>query len=426
MSFNSIPMTSRTRRFVLVGGLFVLVVVGATAWTKRRELFPDPVLKAIRFARSELRHVSGDAAEREKARRVDALFAAVMAKHPGLEVTYKDVPDERNGFLKWCEFEKRHPSGSLDLPAELKRMIAGEDWDAEKVAAWMNEHAELISEIMEIGLTPDQSAKGVNLPKDGYVQARLVKEAADLLMMRARLEAGRGSAESSLQSLQATMGLADHLDQIETPSLLHATVSVLLRSGANHQFFENVMPALPSDSLDLSAWQQSLGATSSSPEELGRLLIGEWHTGTRQIAMPAMISREDEWKGLSDPEAFLDRWADWVEAQVRGCDSTDLGHLPDTLAGIHVETSGMTSFSTTMLEELETGSTPWCKGWVRRQVQSQQQNAAFAYMRGEPLPNEPITGKPFVWDEASQSIQVPEDERLKDFHVDPIAIKRSH
>jgi hypothetical protein len=419
------PMNSRNRIFVLIGGLLGIAAVGSTVWTKRRELFPDPVMKEIRSARSELRHLSGDAAEREKVRRVNVLYEATLAKHPGLAVTYKDVPDDRNGFLKWCQFEQRHPSGSLDLPEEIKRMINGEDWDADKVAAWMNEHAGLIAEIMEIGLSPDQSAKGVGFPKDGFVQAKLAKEASDLLLMRARLEAERGSPETSLQSLQAAMGLASHLDQIETPSLLHATVSILLRLSASRQFFENVLPALPGDSSDLSAWQQNFGATVS-PEEFGRLLIGEWHIGTRYLALPAMVSGEEEWKDVSDPEAFLDRWADWVEAQARGCDSTDLGHLSDTLGGIHAEADGMSRHSIGMLEVLGTGLTSWSKGWVRSQIVWQQQNAAFAYMRGEPLPNEPITGKPFVWDEASQSVRLPEDERLKDIDVKPLVIKRSH
>jgi hypothetical protein len=419
------PMNSRNRKFVLIGGLLGIAAVGSTVWAKRRELFPDPVMKEIRSARSELRHLSGDAAEREKVRRVNALYEATLAKHPGLAVTYKDVPDDRNGYLKWRQFEQRYPNGSLDLPEDIRRMINGEDWDADKVAAWMKEHADLIAEIMEIGLTPDQSAKGVGFPKDGFVQAKLAKEAADLLLMRARLEAERGSTETSFQSLQATMGLANHLDQIETPSLLHATVSILLRLGASHQFFENVLPALPGDALDLSAWQQNFGATSS-PEEFGRLLIGEWHTGSRHIALPAMVSGEAEWKDVSDPEVFLDRWADWVEAQVQGCESTDLSHLSDTLGGIHAETDGIGSHSIGMLEVMETGLTAWSKGWVRSQIVWQQQNAAFAHLRGEPLMNEPITGKPFVWDETSQSVRLPEDERLKDFDVKPLVIKRSH
>ena len=416
-------MNSRKRGWVLLGGLLLLLaIVGSTAWTKRRKFFPDPVIKAIRSARSESRHASGDEAEREKARRLNALYEAVMAKHPGLAVTYKDVPDERNGFLKWSQFEQRHPSGSLDLPDEIKRMVEGKDWDADKVVAWMSEHADLIAEIMEIGLTPDQSAKGISFPKGGFVQARLAKESADLLLMRARLEAERGSPETSFQSLQATMGLANHLDQIETPSLLHASVSILLRLNASRQFFENVLPALPDDSSDLSAWQQGFGATSS-PEDLGRLLIGEWHILPQYLALPAMASGEAEWKDISDPEVFLDRWADWVEAQVRGCGGTDLGHLSDTLGGIHLEADGTSHQVAGMLE---VGLPFWSKGWVRSQIVWQQQNAAFAYMRGDPLTNEPITGKPFVWDEASQSVKLPEDERLKDFEVKPLVIKRAH
>jgi len=400
--------------------------VGSTAWTKRRELFPDfvDIQDAKSSARSESRHASGDAAEREKARRIDALYEATLAKHPGLQVIYKDVPDARNGYLKWLQFEQRHPSGSLDLPEEIKRMINGGDWDADKAAAWMNEHADLIAEILEIGLTSDQSVKGISLPQGGFVQARLPKEVADLLLMRARLEAERGSPEASLQSLQATMGWASHFDQIETPTLLHATVSTMIRLSASRQFFENVLPALPGDGLDLSAWQQNFGASSSS-EELGRLLIGEWHVIARYFAMPAMVAGESEWKDVSDPEAFLDRWADWVEAQTRGCDSTDLGHLSDTLGGIHAETDGLSDHSIGMLEVLGTGHAAWSKGWVRSQIVLHLQNAAFAYLRGEPLPNEPITGKPFVWDEVSQSVRAPEDERLKDFDLKPLVIKTS-
>jgi hypothetical protein len=75
-------------------------------------------------------------------------------------------------------------------------------------------------------------------------------------------------------------------------------------------------------------------------------------------------------------------------------------------------------------EILETGLKAWSKGWVRSQIVLHLQNAAFAYLRGEPLPNEPITGKPFVWDEASQSVKLPDDERLKDIEVKPLVVKR--
>jgi len=416
-------MNSRNRKFILIGGLFGLAVVGSTAWTKRRELFPDPVLKSIRSARSELRHLSGDAAEREKKRRVNALYEATLAKHPGLAVTYKEVPDDRNGYLKWRQFEQRYPNGSLDLPEDIKRMINGEGWDAERVAAWMKEHADLIAEILEIGLAPDQSAKGVGFPQDAFFQVRLPKEVADLLLMRARLEAERGSPEASLQSIQATMGLANHLDQIETPGMLHGTISILIRLSACRQFFENVLPGLPGDGLDLSPWQQSLDA-ASSPAELGRLLIGEWHLGNRYLAMPAIVGGEEMWKELPDPELLFDRWADWSEALASGCNRSDLGHLSHTLSGIHVDTDGMSPQAAALPEILETGLKAWSKGWVRSQIVLHLQNAAFAYLRGEPLPNEPITGKPFVWDEASQSVKLPDDERLKDIEVKPLVVKR--
>jgi len=403
----------------------LLVAVGIFVWWPAYQRRLDPLARMIDQARVELKTQPKGSPHREEIldRHCDAMYEWVIARHPELAVVYRDVPDERNGFRKWLEFDARHPEGRLDLPKEIERMTSGEAWDAEWVSAWLKEHAALIEEIAAIGRLPEQSIKGVRLPNCGFVGARLPKQCSDLLLLQARLQAERKQPEAALQSVRAAMGLADHFDQIETPSLLHSTVGILLRLNAGRRFYETILPTLPPDSLDLPAWRQALQGPPVSPKELGLIMRGEWHVGLRYLVLPQVMV--DPKGGIPhDLAKFADRWAEAMARRMEACNTKSFMELKSSYEAVHPRTDHVSSLSRQLLETMDIGSSAWANGWIRAQLLFQQQNAALAHLLGEPLPNEPITGKPFVWDEATQSILFPEDERLAQIELKPLVVRR--
>ena len=420
---------AKSRSKLIIAGivlLTLLVAAGGFAGWRAYQRRHDPLARMMEQARAELKALPKDSPNREEIwdRHCDAMYEWILARHPELAVVYRDVPDERNGFRKWLEFEARHPEGRLDLPKEIERMTNGEAWDAERMDAWLKEHAALMEEIAAIGRLPEQSLKGVRLPNCGYVEARLPKQCSDLLLLQARLQAERKQPEAALQSVRAAMGLADHLDQIETPCLLHATVGSLIRLNVSRRFFEGILPVLPADSLDLPAWRQAMAGPPVSPTELGRIMRGEWHVGLRYLVLP-LITMDFKNPVPRDLAKFVDRWAEAMARRVEICNTRGWVEVRPAFETIQTRKEHVTFLSRQLLETMDIGSSAWANGWIRAQILLQQKNAAFAHLLGEPLPNEPIMGKPFVWDEASQSIRFPEDERLKEFELKPLVVRRS-
>ena len=362
-------------------------------------------------------------AGREKGKRgnPEVLYRRALERHPELAVTYRDVPDERNGFLKWVEFEKRFAGKSLNLPEDIRAILNGGQWDPERVKQWLAENAALLREIEAMGLTPDQSVKGIEMPNQGFVNARLLKQCTDLLLLQARFQMESGASEEALRSMQAARGMANHMDQIETPILLHETVAMLVRVRSSQDFFDKLLPGMSSDTQELLAWRQVMEPPVMAPSEFGRVLRGEWHVMLRYFFAPQLMPEVV----VPDPDRFIDSWANWVASAAQACESATLGGVGQVFADIQATGEGLSPQSEALWKFMFEDASSWSKGWVRCQLLNAQQSAAFAHLLGEPLPNEPITGKPFVWDAAAQSIRFPEDDRLKGIELKPLVIKTS-
>jgi hypothetical protein len=417
--------------------LLALGVGALLVWSKDRR---HPVTREVREACRELKALPQDSPEFAAAwdRHRDRLYEMVLARHPELVVSYKEVPDERNGFLKWVAFEAKHRDQGaepLSIPDDIQSLIEGKTWDANRAEQWLTEHAALMGEIEAIGLLPEQSMKGVERPLMGYIETRLAKQSMDLLWMSARLQAERGKPEEALRKFQAVLGLANHFDQVEAPCLLDATVGAMIRLNAPRQFFQTIYPLIAKDPASLQAWRKTLDVPPATPSEYGRILQGEWHAGQRDV-MPVILFPmvgDFPWMGdLSklrfprDSGDLLDAFAESAEKRVRVCRSNDWADLVANRCAVLADRKWLSRKSVKILDAFEVRMRAWAKGWIWAQLCFAQQNAAFAHLFGEPLPNEPITGKPFVWDEASQSIRAPEDERLKGFDLKPLVVKRPY
>ncbi|WP_367871738.1 hypothetical protein [Luteolibacter sp. Populi] len=365
--------------------------------------------------------------EREIRRLAERWYQQILEKHPEMAVTYKEVPDNENGFLKLLDFIDRygkHGSNGIPMPEEIDSMIGGKSpWDAAVFANWLEDNRALIDEISAIGLLPAQSVKGIDMERLKFTNARVPYDATKLLLARARLAMEQGDEATALQSVQAARGLADHMDRIELPHILSEAVAILLRNSATKYVLDHLLPQ--ASPAGLAAWHDLMGNEAETPADLAHIFRGEWHNMTRNFLLPALLGDPaglpDGWTGPADPDAVVEAYLAYFSNLTTRMKSSALNELVD-LSAIPPETGGLSPDGASMLDTLSIGSSAWSKSWTRAQTDSAIARAAFLAAVGGELPLEPYTGKPFIIDEASGTIRVPEDPWFESMDYKPVKI----
>ena len=366
---------------------------------------------------------------KELRRLADALHQRMLVRYPELAVASKNVPPERNGFLKWLEFSERFTSKpqskGIKFPEEVSKHINGEaPWNAEATKAWLAREKPLMDEIRAIGLMPEQSIADIDVHRWAFFSARLAKNCAEALQMEARLAAGEGNAAAALESIQAANGIAAHLANVETPTLLAVTVQVLIQLQTQKYAFSEIMPALPAGQLDPAAWEKALNPNVSPPGEFARIMKGEWNVTAREYLLPMLVDTEDP-KYPPDPEALLDHYAGFFLNVVQDHEGRPLEELPDIPVVDFPDGDHLSRQSRQVTIDLGLGSRAWRKGWERAQSVSAMNQAAFAILKGQPVPNDPIYGQPYVWDPANRKLSPPHGEAFKDMEIKPITMPKT-
>ena len=62
------------------------------------------------------------------------------------------------------------------------------------------------------------------------------------------------------------------------------------------------------------------------------------------------------------------------------------------------------------------------KGWARAEARDRQYAAAFAIMEGQDPPVDLIMEKPFVYDEVTRTLSMPDDPALEGLEIKPIKL----
>jgi len=143
----------------------------------------------------------------------------------------------------------------------------------------------------------------------------------------------------------------------------------------------------------------------------------------QQYLLPILCDAGDP-HYFDDPEAFIDfysaRFVDAVKA-----------HDRDTMPGwSHVsspplrDASRLSRKSRKLAEILFVGEQAWCKGMRRSQYIVAINAAAFAIMKGEPVPKDPIHGLPYIWDPVTRVLSAPSDPIFKEMKVEPLTVPR--
>jgi hypothetical protein len=361
-------------------------------------------------------------------RLADALHKRLLERYPELAVASKNVPPERNGFLKWLEFSERHsptlqPKG-LDFSKKLQEHLSGKGpWNSAAAKAWLDQQKPLMDEIRTIGLMPEQSIEGIDVHRYAFASARLAKSCSEALLLDARLAAENGDAAAAIASIQASNGLAAHLADVETPSLLSITVQILLQMQTQSYALKEVMPALPPGQLDPAAWEKALNPKVSGPEEFARIMRGEWNVCCREYLLPPLLDAE-ETRPPPDPDALIDVYAAYfvnVVGDHEGLAVTDWPNIPTSDIP---ETSHLSRRSRKLIGNLFIGERAWRKGMERSLSSFAMTQAAFAIMKGQPIPMDPIYGQLYRWDPATRLLSSPDTEAFQKLELKPINVPK--
>ncbi len=354
----------------------------------------------------------------------------LLLRFPELAVTLRNVPDERNGFLKWLDFsdKMKGDDGSgqpvLDLPKELSDYLNQNGaWNSDAAKVWLDQHKSLLDEIRAIGLLPDRSVNGIPTERWGFIPARFAKTCGDVLIIEARLAAEQGDPAAALESIRAVTGLADHFTEIETPTLLAATVHSLMRLNLASHVLNDIIPALPAGQVDPAAWENALNPTVSGPAEFARIMTGDWSVMNRDYLLPMLLDAEDP-KYPPDGGDLLDYVSLSYLEIVRSHESATLSDLPTLQFPPIADASHLSRASGQAAATISMGASAWRKGWDRAQSVSAMNQAAFAIMKNQPIPQDPVYGVDYRWDPATRQLSMPSGNDFDAMGIKPITVPK--
>lgn len=353
--------------------------------------------------------------------RAETFYEQLLLRYPELAVPLASIPDERNGFLKLLEFSERRkdaadPIRNFELPQALKDYFSDpRQWDAVEAAAFLSRDKPTIDEIRAIGLMTERSSNGIAAWRLWQIPAQLTKNCAETLMLQARLAAGQGDVATALESIRAAKGLADHLVQVETPTLLGAIVQLGIQRQLEKFVFTEILPFLAAGEIDPAAWENVLRPTVHPPAEFARIMKGEWSAGVRNFLLPVLLDADDP-EALPDAGALLDAHAAPYVEIVRSHQPAKITDWPTLPLPADGDLTHLSKTSQTLAKAFQVHIASLQGGWVLAQSEFGLVQAAFAILKGLPLPKDPISGQEYGWDPATREVS------LSDF--DPLVLPK--
>jgi len=256
---------------------------------------------------------------RELQRKIDEWLPQALERYPRLQVKYKNVSDDQNGFLKIIEWEEEFEE-ELDrdrMPSGLEKLLETEERNGSalqeklrEVEAYLKTKDVLLDRAMGIGLMPKQSVKGI--PDERYIITSIesidfARYIIDHLRLKATLEVGRGDTTAVMQTLAVIRGWGHHYSGIETPYLMVSILSIAIQKTQQYLAYSVVLPNLPEKEIDYNQWVKLLKFEYDPQQQWSRMIRGEWHSGVK-VLMPQALP----YQNLRDPIAFMDAYTSFM------------------------------------------------------------------------------------------------------------------
>jgi hypothetical protein len=415
--------------------LLATATAGAWAWNKANDVplherANGDFLALVKKKRDPLSEGREDtpAARRALREGCAAMKRKMLQEHPGLRIEEKPVPDEHNAFLQLHKLAG-FPTGRGPVIGEnLQQFLSGNaEWDSAKVRAALAEESELVALAEKIGAMTERSSS--NMPEDynGFISARTAKYLGDILMMKARLASESQDPQEVLRLVAATRNLASHFREIESPTLLGETVTILVDLNAAAASFEHLFPALGPEA-DLAAWKEALVPRGYTPADFAHVMRGEWNITAEFYLYPAILRQK-----LSDGEELARLHAANFERLVMELPEMGWAEFAEKgVTALEEDMSGLSEKGQEVARAFLIGNAGWHKGYMRAVSVFALHEAALDLMileqGGEPLAAEsvsklkpdPVSGKSYRFDPATRTLSAPEE--IEAANVKPVKL----
>lgn len=369
---------------------------------------------------------------------VESNLEAFFTRNPKLRPQWREVPDEENGLLQAIKLVE---DGKILDPAvkyPLIELLSEESWDPDAAATHLKQNHKLIDEIRQIGRMADRSISFEpvkDLHMGSAINARGFKAMADLLALSMKDQLHQSDVAGALDDFTAINTLAGHLADHEAPSLLHATIAILMRISAQN-VLRNTLPKLPHET-DLSGFLQILENESAHHEFIARLLRGE-AVSTASFSFNVAASPDHNnpiWNYTALIDAYAERMLEAAEfsEKTSPLSSANLITLDRILSDWP---AGLSKPARDHLQLINFGSHGWMRGYYRTtyltihtlsalQLHEIERTTGSITSRNDPrlrtLANEPFTGLSFHFNPASRQL-TPDPASALDNEPDEIRI----
>jgi len=417
-------MRTRPARLFLVS-LLALVTTGATAfwiWHRLRDVPMQrmkgvDVLKALFLPRDQ----NHDPLPTLEARRrnqaaTNALIHQISTEYPALRIPSHPVPDAENGFLQLYQFSEEHDRVKSPALQELRGFLESKRWDAEEAKRLLASNAEMVARVEAIAALNRRSTACMPEEYTGFLQARWIKLAADVLLLKARLAAEAKDEQGALRLTKAALNLGSHLREVEEPNLLGETVTILTDLTVIQTVHQHLLPALGRDA-DFAQWKAALHARSYSPADFARVMRGEWNASMRHYVFPILVDRSNRYRP-KDADEFARVISFHYQAYIARLHRLRLAEMSkDPGIAVPGDAKKLSPKSYQLYEMVVVGNRSWSNGYQRAAVIVAQSQAAFDLLileqNGTALTSgsttnatpDPLAEKPFSFDPTTRALK---------------------
>ncbi|MGC4014222.1 MAG: hypothetical protein QM755_06840 [Luteolibacter sp.] len=412
----------RSSRCILVlTAVLVLVAAGfygVFLWAQSEPSRPNVVSQSIVFVSgTEPMARSEDPKRRERYQQIasqsEAWWQQIASRYPDLSPVFRDVPADQNGFLKWVEFAEKHGCEALKAPASLAPWFdGGSSFDRFETKRWLLANRTVLDELQGIGELSERSIKGLALDRWKQDCGRFELRCADALMLEARSVAEDGDEATALRRMKAVQGLAAHFSGIEVQDDHHWRIAATIESRMRDRILREILPALAGDrACHLQTWAPLLRAPAASPRDYAAMVRSNWQMSLRQFLLPTLVNLRE--KGhAADADKLVEEFTDRMRTQIAACEKAGgFAELP-SWSEIMVPPAQLSAECRDLFQMAMDDRAAAGREWIATQIQRSMDEAAFVILSGGPVPTEPLSGKPFAWNETRRELTLPDSPCL--------------